>query len=161
MTPIGEARLWNQSLEPITVDWQGLQDLYRQQYSKIHNMREQLFHAWRSFHFDENTETIDTYLMCMRQVAALIGHGEPQNLEVFKNTLPTRKYWILFSIESLRQALETAKRILTKEKIDRHLVTQSSSTPFMSMRDSYNKRVNYNTQEGLENEIDKLAAVMD
>ena len=46
-------------------------------------------------------------------------------LEVFKNTLPTRLYWVLFPIEDLRQAVETAKRILRKEKIDnwqdRHL----------------------------------------
>ena len=29
LTLIGEARLWHQSLEPINVDWQGLQDLCR------------------------------------------------------------------------------------------------------------------------------------
>ena len=29
-----------------------------QQYSKIGITREQLFHAWRSFHFDENTEML-------------------------------------------------------------------------------------------------------
>ena len=32
---LGEARLWYQSLEPINVDWQGLQNLFRQQYSII------------------------------------------------------------------------------------------------------------------------------
>ena len=36
---LGEARLWYQSLEPINVDWQGLQNLFRQQYSKIGNTR--------------------------------------------------------------------------------------------------------------------------
>ena len=41
--------------------------------------------------------------------------------------LPTRLYWVLFPIEDLRQAVETAKRILTKEKIDRQLAGQSSS----------------------------------
>ena len=35
---------------------------FRQQYSKIGNTGEQLFHAWRSFSFDENTETIDAYV---------------------------------------------------------------------------------------------------
>ena len=55
LTLLGEARLWYQSLEPINVDWQELQNLFRQQYSKIGNTREQLFHAWRSFNFDENT----------------------------------------------------------------------------------------------------------
>ena len=76
-------------------------------------MQEQLFHACRSFNFDENTETIDSYVMQIRQVATLLGYGKPQVLEVFKNTLPTKLYWILFPIEDLRQALETAKRIPT------------------------------------------------
>ena len=30
LTLLGEARLWYQSLEPINVDWQGLQNLFRQ-----------------------------------------------------------------------------------------------------------------------------------
>ena len=42
---LDEARLWYQSLEAINVDWQGLQNLFRQQYSNIGNTREQLFHA--------------------------------------------------------------------------------------------------------------------
>ena len=41
-----------------------------------------------SFHFDENTETIDEYVTCIRQVGTLLDYGEPQILEVFKNTLP-------------------------------------------------------------------------
>ena len=49
-------------IRTIKVDWQGLQNLFRQQYSKICNTREQLFHTWRSFNFDENTETIDAYV---------------------------------------------------------------------------------------------------
>ena len=32
----------------------------------------------------------------------------------------------------LRQVLETAKRVLTKEKIGRQLAGQSSSTPFIN-----------------------------
>ena len=57
----------------------------------------------------------------IRQVAALLGYGEPKNLEVFKNTLPNRLYWVLFPIDDLRLAVEVAKRILTKQKIDRQL----------------------------------------
>ena len=75
LTLLGEARLWCHSLEPINVDWQGLQNLFRQQYSKIGKTREQLFHAWRSFTFDENTETIDAYVTHIRQVATLLGYG--------------------------------------------------------------------------------------
>ena len=47
---------------------------------------------WRSFDYDENTETLDGYVTGIRQVAALLGYGEPQILEVFKNTLPNRLY---------------------------------------------------------------------
>ena len=75
-----------------------------------------MFHAWRSFSFDENTETTDSYITQIRQVETLLGYEEPQILEVFKNTLPTKLYWLLFPIENLRQAVETAKRILIKEK---------------------------------------------
>ena len=59
--------------------------------------------------------------MCIRQAAALLGYGEPQVLDIFKNTLQARLYWLPFPIEDLRLAVETAKRILTKEKIDRQL----------------------------------------
>ena len=66
----------------------------------------------------------------IRQAATLLGYKEPQILEVFKNTLPTKLYWVLFLIDELRQVVETAKRILTKEKTDRQLAGQSSTTPF-------------------------------
>ena len=59
---------------------------------------------------------IDFYVSQIIQVAALLGYEEPQI--VFRNTLPTKLYWILFPLEDLRQAIETAKRILTKEKLD-------------------------------------------
>ena len=45
LTLVGDARLWYESLRTINVDWQGLQNQFRQQYSKIGNTREQLFHA--------------------------------------------------------------------------------------------------------------------
>ena len=66
----------------------------------------------------------------------------------------------MFPIEDLRQAVETSKRILTKGKIDRQLAGQNSSTPFMNVKDNYNKRVSFNTQGRLEDKIDELAAVM-
>ena len=52
--------------------------------------------------FNENTETIDSYVIRIRQVATLLGYGDPQILEVFRNTLPTKLYWILFPLEDLR-----------------------------------------------------------
>ena len=66
LTQLGETRLWYQLLEPINAHWQGLQYLFRQQYSKISNTREQLLHTWRSFNFNENTETIDAYVTHIR-----------------------------------------------------------------------------------------------
>ena len=122
LTLLGEARLWYQSLEPLeNTTWAQLQNLFRQRYSKLDNTREQLFHAWRSFTFDENTETIDSYVIRIKQVVTLLEYGEPQILEVFKNTLPTKLYWVLFPIKNLRQAVDTAKSILTKEKLDKQL----------------------------------------
>ena len=118
LTLVGEARLCYESPRPINEDWQGLINQFRQQYSKIGNMQEQLFHAWRSFHFDENVETLDSYVTFIRQVTTLLGYGEPQFLEVIENTLPTKLYWVLFPIENLKQVVENMKRILTKEKID-------------------------------------------
>ena len=63
------------------------------------------------------------------QVANLLSYQDPQILEVFKNTLPSKVYWVLFPIENLRQAVDIAKRMLTKERIDKQLAGQSSSTP--------------------------------
>ena len=119
-------------------------------------MHEQLFHAWRSFTFDENTETIDSYVIRIRQVATLLGYGEPQILEVFKNTLPTKLYWVLFPIDDLRQTVETAKRILTKEKLDRQLTGQTSTGPFMNIRDGTDKRVSFNTRDELGDKIEQI-----
>ena len=171
LTLIGEARLWNESLTPITNDWPALQEIVRRQCSKIGNTREQLFHAWRSFHYDENSETVDTYVNRIRQVAGMSGYGEPQNLEGFKKTIPNMLYWILFSIDNLRVAVETAKRVLTKQKIDRHMSSQSSTTPFMkessesnySSMKSCKKRVTFDAMETIErnsDSIDKLITLV-
>ena len=82
LTLLGEARLWFQSLEPLeNTTWPQLQNLFRQRYSKLGNTHEQLFHAWRSFTFDKNTETIDSYVKWIRQVAMHLGYGELQILK--------------------------------------------------------------------------------
>ena len=74
----------------------------------------------------------------MRQVAALLGYGEPHILEVFKNTHPNRLYGVLFQTDDLRLVVEMVKRILTKEMIDRQLSGQSSSTTlFMKVGESH------------------------
>ena len=130
VTLIGEARLWYELLAPLDNDWSTLQNKFRWQYSKIGNTPEQLFHAWRTFKFDENTDSIDSYVLRMSQVAAMLNYGEMQILENFKNTLPYRLYSTLINVNNLRDAIDLSKRVLTKEKLDRQLTGQSS-TPFM------------------------------
>ena len=105
-----EARLWYETLRPIEIDWMALQECFRQQYSKVGSTREQYFHVWRSFHYDENTDTIDSYISNIKQVAMLLNYGEPQILQLFKNTLLSKLYWILFSINNLREAVDAAKK---------------------------------------------------
>ena len=82
-------------------------------------------------------------------------------LEVFKNTIPTRLYWVLFPTEDFRQAIETSKRILTKEKIDSQLAGKSSFTPLMDIKDVNNsKKITFDTQDSLEEKIDRLRSMM-
>ena len=59
-----------------------------------------------------------------------------------------------------KKEVETAKRILIKEKINRQLARQSSSTPFMSIKDNYNIKVIFDTWGGLEHKIDKLIVMI-
>ena len=100
------------------------------------------------------------YVTQIRQVAKLLGFGEPQILEVFKNTLPMKLYWILFPIEELRQAVESAKRILTKEKLDKQLTGQSSTSPFMSIMEEVSRKVSFDTRDKLGDKIDKLTVMI-
>ena len=59
-------------------------------------------------------------------------------------------YWVLFPIVNHREAVETAKRFLTKEKIDRQMTGQSA-TPFMKLSDKKSKKtVLFNARDVLE-----------
>ena len=170
VTLIGEARLWYESLAPLDNDWPTLQNKFRWQYSKIGNNPEQLFHAWRKFKCDENMDTADSYILRMSQVMAMLNYGEMQILENFKNTLLYRLYLTLINVNNLRDAIDLAKRVLTKEKLDRQLTGQSS-TPFMkaSSNDSHmpqnhhKKGVTFDTMETLERNsdcIDRLTSLV-
>ena len=171
VTLIGEARLWYESLALLDNDWPALQNKFRWQYSKIGNTPEQLFHAWRTFKFDENTDSIDSYVLRMSQVAAMLNYGEMQILENFKNTLPYQLYSTLINVNNLRDAIDLAKRVLTKEKLDRQLTGQSSN-PFMkatSNNDSHypqnqqKKGVTFDAMEMLERNsdcIDRLTTLV-
>ena len=66
----------------------------------------------------------------------------------------------MFPIEDPRQAVDTAKRMLTKEKLAKQLTGQTSTSPFMSVRERTDRRVSLNTRDELGDKIDKLTVVM-
>ena len=66
----------------------------------------------------------------------------------------------MFPIEDLRQAVETAKRILTKEKLGKQLTRQTSTSPFMSIREGINRKVSFDTRDKLGDKIDKLSVML-
>ena len=117
-----------------------------------------------------NTDTIDSYVLRMSQVAAMLNYGEMQILENFKNTLLYQLYSTLINVNNLRDAIDLAKRVLTKEKLDRQLTGQSS-TPFMRMTGNDNYSMQTNNQRGVtfdametlernSNCIDKLTSLV-
>ena len=59
---------------------------------------------------------VDSYILRLSQVAAMLNYGEMQILENFKNTLLYRLYSTLINVNNLRNAIDLAKRVLTKEK---------------------------------------------
>ena len=62
----------------------------------------------------------------------MLGYNECQVLELFENTLPIR-YYYLFGFQNLREAVESVKCVMIKEKLDKQLTGQTS-TPFMSYK---------------------------
>ena len=93
-----------------------------------------------------------------------------QILENFKNTLLYQLYVTLINVNNLRDATDLAKRVLTKEKLDRQLTGQSS-TPFMrvTINDNYStqnnnkKGVTFDAMETLERNsdcIDRLTSLV-
>ena len=58
-------------------------------------------------------------------------------------------YMGVVPIDNLHEAVETAKRFLTKEKIDRQMSGQST-TPFMKMTEKKRKTVTFDARDALE-----------
>ena len=92
----------------------------------------------------------------MSQVMAMLNYGEMQILENFKNTHPYRLYLTLINVNNLRDAIDLAKRVWSKEKLDRQLTGQSS-TPFMKAsndshfpQNHHKKGVTFDAMEMLE-----------
>ena len=117
--------------------------------------------------------TIDGYIQKVKQVAALLDYGEPQILELFKNTLPSRLYYMLYQIDNLRVVVETTKRLLTKEQMYKK-AGQSTASPFMQVSQGSSKNkdkmekskmnVSFSAVEAIErttDSIERLATLMD
>ena len=113
---------------------------------------------------------VDPYVLRMGQVAAMLNYEEMQILENFKNTLLYQLYLTLINVNNLRDAIDLAKRVLTKENLDRQLTGQSS-TPFVrassngnhSIPNSNKRGVTFDVMEMLEknsNCIDKLTSLV-
>ena len=68
---------------------------------------------------------------------------------------------MLFPIEDLIQAVETTKRILTKEKLDKQLTRQTSTSLLMSIREEADRKVSFDNRDELGNKIDKLTVMLD
>ena len=104
-----------------------------------------------------------SYISKIEQVAALLNYGELQILELSKNTLPSKLYWILFPINNLQKAVDAAKRVLTKEKLDKQLSRQTAnSTPFMKMGDTVHpgKKMSIKFQDSIEERLENLTSMM-
>ena len=82
---------------------------------------------------------------------------------MFKNTLPSKLYWFLFPINNLRDAVDAAKRVLTTEKLDKHLSGQTvNSTPFMKIGDTSHsgRKVSINAQDSIGEKTENLTSMM-
>ena len=77
---------------------------------------------------------------------------------------------MLYHIDNLREAVETTKRVLAKEQMDKK-AGQSSASQFMQIsqsspknRDKVEKKVSFSTVEAMErttDSIERLASLMD
>ena len=66
----------------------------------------------------------------------MLGYDKGPVIQHFKNTLPIRYYYyyyLLFGIQNLREADESAMGVMTKRKFDKWLADQIS-TPYMSLK---------------------------
>ena len=101
---------------------------------------------------------------------ALLDYGEPQILELFKTPCPVDFISMLYQINDLRVVVETAKRLLIKEQIDKK-AGQSIASPFMQVsqtspknKDKMEKKVSFSAVEAIErimDSIERLASLMD
>ena len=56
--------------------------------------------------------------------------------------------------------VETTKRVLTKGKLDKQLTGQTSTSPFMNIREGVNRKVSFDTRDELGDKTDKLTVIL-
>ena len=106
-------------------------------------------------------------------MAALLNYGEPQILELFENTFLSRLYYMLYQRDDLRMVVETAKRLLTEEHVDK-MSGQAAASPFMQTSqdnsksntkvEKNEKKVSFSAVKAIEritDSIERLASLMD
>ena len=79
-------------------------------------------------------------------------------MELFKNTLPSKSYWILFPINNLRDAVDDARRVLLKENLDKQLSGQTgATTPFMQVGHTSHsgKKTSFKVQDPITEQLEK------
>ena len=65
------------------------------------HMQESLLQTRRTFHFNKNFKILDSYFTRIWQFTVLLGYCEPHIVDLFKYTMPTRLYRIIFPIMDL------------------------------------------------------------
>ena len=90
----------------------------------------------------------------------MLNYGEPQILELFKTTLPSRLYYMLYQIDDLTVAVEIAKRLLTTEQIDKQKTGQSPVSPFMKASQQNPKKSEKGVTFGAMETIKDMAIVL-
>ena len=164
LTLTGEARLWYESLRPIPNDWPALQDRFLRKYSKVGHTRTELYFRWRVMKWDESSESIEAYVEKIRHLANLLGYGEAQVLELLKHSIPSRYFWPLIHIDEVNACKDMIEMLQTKERLETQSTGQTSSTPFLGLRDLEKGRSNKvqfkANYDMLDRKIDKLADMM-
>ena len=133
LTLVGDAHLWYDPIQLTYNDWLNLQKLFCWQFSKLGHTQEELLCRWRSFCFDETADIIDSYVLRLKQCAQMLGYNEGQVLELFKNILPNKYYYLFFGIQNPREAVKSAKWVMTKENVYNKLACLSSIS-YMSLK---------------------------
>ena len=65
-----------------------------------------------------------------------------------------------FSNNGLKTSSRNSEENSNKKRIDRQLAGQTSSTPFMSIKEGFGKKVTFDMTDGIEQKIDKLTVLM-